>query len=515
MGILNLSSEPCLVTRDEGPDVVEVVTPATDSGYFVETRLAKPGFFARVAANPARDWVLLFLAIQCLVNVDGNTNARSRWASMAALAEDHSFRIDNYHEQTIDWAQTPDGHYYSNKAPGPALLGYPLFLLMDKISTLGAKNREERDRKRLEDRSAVLHALSVATQAIPYGLIVLGLIAALGRMGLPVRALHVAALALLFGNTGSLFMNTYCGHGMATTFVVALLLAWHKNRPFLVGLFFGLATLCDYGAALLLLPLLWVLWRRSGTRLRRFGRFVLGGVMPAAVFAAYHQYCFGSPLSLPNKFQNPAFVDIANVVPNLWGVLRLVPRAEVVADLLWSTQRGLLFTQPWILLSLLIVPFLFWHKSGWLPERRAFVRWTSVFGAFGLILLLGMNASFGGWHGGATPGPRYLAVAFPALALAMAGIYARASEFWRQALVVTLVVSVVLFVLFYSTAELLAQPSDPLSPFYFNLLVGGQGKNLSRCLFIVLGFAWAGWRAVQGVRRETGAEHLLSEGAVG
>jgi F0F1-type ATP synthase assembly protein I len=92
----------------------------------------------------------------------------------------------------------------------------------------------------------------------------------------------------------------------------------------------------------------------------------------------------------------------------------------------------------------------------------------------------------------------------------MTGIYTRASEFWRQALVVTLVVSVVLFVLFYSTAELLAQPSDPLSPFYFNLLVGGQGKNLSRCLFIVLGFAWAGWRAVQGVRREEGRSTALS-----
>ena len=45
---------------------------------------------------------------------------------------------------------------------------------------------------------------------------------------------------------------------------------------------------------------------------------------------------------------------------------------------------------------------------------------------------------------------------------------------------------------------------------YFNLLVGGQGKNLSRCLFIVLGFAWAGWRAVQGVRREEGCSTALA-----
>ena len=497
-----LSSEPSILAKDEGLDLAEVVTPAGVSS--VEPRVAKPGFFARVAANPSRDWVLLFLAIQCLVDLDGHINTHSRWATMAAMAEDHSFRIDKYQGQTIDWSQTPDGYYYSNKAPGPALLGYPLFYLMDKISTHGAKSREERDRKRLEDRRTVLHALSVATQAIPYGLIVFLLIAALQRMGLPTRALHVAALALLFGNTGSLFMNTYFGHGMATMFVAALLLAWHKNRPLLVGLFFGLATLCDYSSALLLLPLLWFLWRRPGTRLRRLGRFLLGGVAPAVAFAAYHKHCFGSPFSLANKFQNPAFVDVAKDVPNLWGVLRLIPRPGVVADLLWSTQRGLLYTQPWVLLCLLVVPFLFWRKSGWLPEQRAFVKWTSVVATLGLILLLGMNASFGGWHGGATPGPRYLSIAFPALALAMTGIYIRVGEFWRQALLVTLVVSVVLFVLVYSTDELLAQPDDPLLPFYFNLLLGGRGKNLSRCLFVVLGFAWAGWRAFHRVRREEG-----------
>jgi len=490
---------------DAGHDL-DSVTPVAASSRSTDLTgvgmQARPGFFARVAANPARDWVLLFLAIQCLVNLEGFTNTHSRWATLAAMTEDHSFRIDRYQEQTIDWAQTPDGHFYSNKAPGPALVGYPLFWLMDMISTHGAKNREERDQRRTEDRNTVLHVLSVATQAVPYGLVVFLFIAALQRLGLPAGALHVAALTLLFGNTGSLFMNTYFGHGMATMFVVALLLALHRNKSVLVGLFFGLATLCDYGAALLLVPLLWVLWRRRRHSLRHVGRFVLGGAAPAVAFAVYHTLCFGSPFCLPSKFQNPAFVDVAKEVPNLWGVLRLLPRREAVFDLLWSSHRGLLYTQPWVLLCLLMLPFLLWRKSGWLPEQRAFVKWTSAFGVSGLILLLGMNASFGAWHGGATPGPRYLAIAFPALALAMTGVYARASELWRQALLVTLVVSILLFVLLFSTANVLAQPDDPLFPFYLNQLIAEQGKNLSRCLFIVLGFAWAGWRAVHSVRRE-------------
>ena len=373
---------------------------------------------------------------------------------------------------------------------------------MDKISTRGAADCAGRDRRRLQDRSTVLHILSVATQAVPYGVIVLLFVAALQRRGFPARALHIVALALLFGNSGSLFMNTYFGHGMATMFVLAMLLALYRNAFLLIGLFFGLATLCEYSAALLLLPLLWAMGRRRRLSLSRIGRFLLGGVAPAVAFAAYHIRCFGGPSTLPNKFQNPAFVDVAKDAPNLWGVLHLLPRPDVVSALLWGQERGLLYTQPWVLLCLLLVPLLLWRRSGWVPRQRAFAKWTSGFAVLGLVLLLWMNASFGGWHGGATPGPRYLAIAFPALALAMAGIYCRAPEFWRQALLVALAVSILLFVLLYSTLEILAQPENPLLPFYLSQLTSGQGKNLQRCLFIVLGFAWVSWRAVRSIRRD-------------
>lgn len=113
-----------------------------------ETVAVKQGWLTRLARNPARDWAILFLAIQCLVSVEGYTNAYSRWASLAAMVEDHSLHIDRYYQHTIDWARTPRGHYYSNKAPGPALLGYPLFWLMDRVSTRSATTREQRDRER-------------------------------------------------------------------------------------------------------------------------------------------------------------------------------------------------------------------------------------------------------------------------------------------------------------------------------------------------------------------------------
>jgi hypothetical protein len=372
---------------------------------------------------------------------------------------------------------------------------------MDCISILGAKTREERDQKRLEARITVLHILSVVTQAVPYGLIVMLLVAALQPLGFSLCALHITAVALLFGNTASLYMNTYFGHGMAAMFVLAMLWALHRGMPFWIGLFFGLASLCDYGAVLLGLPLLWAVWHLRRWKVRILGQFLLGGLVPGAIFVAYHCYCFGGPFSLPNKFQNPAFLDVPKHIPNLWGVLRLFPKYSVVLDLLWSPARGLLYTQPWVLLCLLLMPFLLWRRSGWTREQRAFAMRTSGFAVFGLALLLWMNSSFGAWHGGSTQGPRYLSVAFPALALALAGLLMRAPEFWRQALVVTLGVSVVLFLLLFSTSDVRPQPKDPLLAFYLSRLLEDRGRHLERGLFIALGFAWVGWRAWRDIRR--------------
>jgi hypothetical protein len=469
------SSEP-------SPPPLDGTVPAASesvTGPRVQTRPAKNGFLRRLWRNPARDWALLFLLIQAVVNVDGFVNSYSRWCTMVALAENRTVCIDGYEQHTIDWSQTPDGHYYSNKAPGPALLGYPVFWVMDRFDTWGIRSRPERDQRRLDHRLPMLHALSVLTQALPYALLVLLVVAGMQERGFSKASLHWVAVGLLFGNTACLFMNTYFGHGMSTMFILALLLALHRRRPFLAGLAFGLAVLCDYSVPLLILPVLLAMWR----------------LRPAAGFASYHYHCFGSPLSLANKFQNPAFVDMAKGVPNLWGVLRLLPRPEVIGDLLWSQERGLLFTQPWVLLALLLLPVLLWCRAGWTAEQRAFAKWTAGYATFGLLLLLWMNGSFGGWHGGATPGPRYLSPAFPALIITTGAIYGRAPLFWRQLLTVGLIASLLPFVLLFSTTEILAQPESQILPFYLNQLFSGQGKNLQRFVFIVLGFGWAAWRA--------------------
>jgi hypothetical protein len=56
---------------------------------------------------------------------------------------------------------------------------------------------------------------------------------------------------------------------------------------------------------------------------------------------------------------------------------------------------------------------------GWIRQRSRFLeldrRIQGDFLFLGLCGLLYMNAGFGGWWGGASPGPRYLSVIFPAI----------------------------------------------------------------------------------------------------
>ncbi len=122
--------------------------------------------------SPCRGWVLIFLVSNTLISFPNSTNPNSRLAALCAVVQDKSFRIDNYQGWTIDWAQTPDGHYYSNKAPGPMLLGYPVFWLIDKWLTFNELDRAARDQLREASSSITLKLLSLLFQVIPFAIFV-------------------------------------------------------------------------------------------------------------------------------------------------------------------------------------------------------------------------------------------------------------------------------------------------------------------------------------------------------
>jgi hypothetical protein len=78
-------------------------------------------------------WIVIFVAINLACPLRNGVNVYSRWATLASMAEDRSYAIDNYVSVTADWSRTPDGRYYSNKPPGPMLAGFPLFLALRQM----------------------------------------------------------------------------------------------------------------------------------------------------------------------------------------------------------------------------------------------------------------------------------------------------------------------------------------------------------------------------------------------
>jgi hypothetical protein len=406
--------------------------------------------WTRLRANPVSHWCVLFLILSVTVdNHLNNANPYARYATLQAIAEDHSLAIDAYEYTTCDWARPPGGHYYSNKAPGPTLLAVPFHLPVDAMVVAHAKDRKERDVRRKEARDAVLSYLAIALQAIPFALVVLLAAEALAKRGASRPAIELAALAMLFGNTASLLMNMFFGHGMAAWFTLAVALAMLERRMFLAGLFFGLDVLTDYGSALFL-PVLGLMIAFSGpsaARLRHLVRFGLGGLAPLLIFAGYHAYCFGGPFTLPNKYQNPVFVEHGG--RTLWGVIDLVPSWPIAKALLFGTGRGMWITQPWVLVLIAIFALLVWTRRLW-GDRLSAIRSAVPFALGGFVLLFLMNASFGGWHGGVCPGPRYLSAIFPVFGFALGLAYDKLPRPLRALLWLTVLPSLVLFILIWA-----------------------------------------------------------------
>ena len=445
----------------------------------------------RLRRNPVAHWCLLFVVLATTVDNHNDANPNSRYALLMAIAEDHSLAIDAYWSSTCDWSRTPDGHYYSNKAPGPTLMALPFYLPMDAMVVAHAKDRKTRDARRIDARDSLLHYLSIAMQAIPFALLVLVAADMLAARGVSRPAIELAALAMLFGNTASLLMNTFFGHGVAAVLTLGIALALLKRRYAVAGLLFGLDVLSDYGSALffpiLVVPLLasdWTDWR---TGLRRVLRFALGGLGPFVVFAAYHWLCFGGPLTLPNKFMNPVFVEKGGRA--LWGVIDFLPNPRVAYALLFGAGRGLLVTQPWVLLLGALLLLLSWRKRRWPDQRMAAARAVLPLAFGGLAVLFLMTASFGGWHGGVCPGPRYLSAIFPVIGLALGLSYDSFSRPLRIALWLSVLPAIVLFSIIWAGDPAIWPQHEIWRRCQETLFKFGLVKTYLRLSWIVFAFA--------------------------
>ena len=311
--------------------------------------MAQPCFGS--SKNPIWPWLVAFLLINLMARDTGGVNTLSRFATLKAMVVQKTFRIDSYRHWTHDWAQTPDGHYYSNKAPGPMFIGYPVFYFIESLTGMDSKRTGNGEEQAPPVRPFIQFIVSFIVQVIPYMILCVLCIRYLQQTEISEQAILFAGLALLFGNTASVYMNLYFGHGIAAIFILLMCLFMLKKNYFGVGLAYGLTLLCDYGAGLMLPPLVLSILFQNKRDLSWIKPFLLGGIFPGVLWCWYHISCFGSPFTIPGAYQNPMFKDAIGE-KNLGGIFYASIKWDIVVELLFGKVRGILFTQPWLIIFL-------------------------------------------------------------------------------------------------------------------------------------------------------------------
>jgi hypothetical protein len=425
-------------------------------------------------------WAALFVVLGALGVQIGGTNAVARIAGLRAFTEEGSLNIDHYHDWSDDWSRAPSGHYYPDKAPGGVLFGIPAFFVIDFPFRQFAGEPRDNQGRAAPPGLPELFLLCFVMQLLPFSLLVLHISRKCeGLFGGDLPA-HFFALAALFGNTAALYMNTYFGHGLAALLTLSGFFAWLRGRYGTASAFLAASLLTDYGTGLVVpFFLAATLWRERSWR--PLGKISLAALPFALIWIWYHTVAFGSPFALSTKFCNPDLIEPVSGASLLEGMYGLVPSPRVFAKLLFGPERGILYTQPWLLA---IFPLLF--------ARTHLPRGTKLFLMGSLLALLWMNSSIGGWHGGWGVGPRYLCLLFPSIALVLALAWRDLSQLWHALLWIGLAVALAFRVLTFPFSPL--APAESLWGYFIDLYrLGTESPDAVPLLIAAIcGFLLAG-----------------------
>jgi len=361
----------------------------------------------------------------------------SRFDLTRAIVEQRTLSIDAFADNTGDRAYR-DGHWYSDKAPLPALLAIPAYQayhLMDrargKAPAYEAFGTPERPAARLTVNRSFqrgLYVCSLSTVALSG--------VALGLILFELLRRRMSTTGALWGSAGTLFATCifpystgFYGHVMAGAFLAgaALLLdplhpsngpppSWARSAG--AGACLAAAVGCEYLAAVpaLALALALVAGHRRAHWPRWLAGLALGALGPGLALGAYHYACFGAPWRTGYSF----IVNARFAAGHANGFLGIRwPKPLPIAGLLVGRFRGLFYVAPVTLLLLvgLVARAL---------KRDA----TALAGGLAFTTLLLVNSSYYMWWGGAAAGPRHLVPALGLLALGLPWLWAQRWSRW-------------------------------------------------------------------------------------
>jgi hypothetical protein len=367
--------------------------------------------FLAVLAAAALTYALPFRQPDC--------NTTSHYALVQMLASG-TRSIDSIHGQSCDISWS-GGHFYSNKAPGLALVSVPWYALLRGFDAL-RPNRLARA------------SFPAAMRAIPRrNLWLLGLwgavLPALGSLILVRRLAEriepgsgvLAAATLGFATILLPFASLYFSHALAAFLALAAFaLTTRLKRTFLAGAIAGFGVVVEYPFAMLAAVLAVYVVVRAGARSAAW--FAAGAALGIAPLFIFNAWAYGSPfhLSYLGAVLVPGITGHDVLGANSSGFFGVgLPRPGGALHVL-AGRRGLLSVAP----VLLLVPYglrLMW--------RRGDVAESALISAILAVFLI-YNFGYYSPLGGATPGPRLLVSILGIAVVGLAPVFRTAPLTW-------------------------------------------------------------------------------------
>ncbi|MGI8826111.1 MAG: hypothetical protein ACR2JC_10795 [Chloroflexota bacterium] len=412
-----------------------------------------------------RVFVLAFVVYAYFMPRWADWNIDSRLDLVHAIVHDRSLRIDRYHWNTWDKAVVRDprthvDHFYSDKAPGTAFLGAPVYaaytvarqapvlgagihallkndawkipLALGQTSTqkaagprgnsLGGCQRSGAGSVQyipwgnrlapfpsMKDWALSKYVVSVGAVAFPSALFTafffwfLSLFARSRRTPWLVTGLYAFCTVALPYST-NFYSHQLAAGALFTAF--ALLYLWRRKRgrtwyPAISGFLLGFAFFTEYTvlmvAGVVFLYALPALWNRRGM----LGSFLLAGALPVLGLLAYNKAAFGSALDTGYSHD---FCWSSAQAAGLAGFT--YPHGGPLYDLTLGSFRGLFYLSPFLLLA---------FPGAVLAWRRR-VRLEPVVCLLLSAAFIVLLSAYWGWNGGKVEGPRYLVPIVPFLA---------------------------------------------------------------------------------------------------
>jgi hypothetical protein len=339
----------------------------------------------------------------------GGYNENSRFDLIFSVVQKGRLTIDNFQNQPATFTDDKaffNGHYYSDKAIGPAVIGaivYFPFYWLKKIINFGHQATTE---------TIITYLVIGIPSAIAGSLMyILCWYLSRSRFQAYLVTLTVTLGTMYFPYSITFFSHQFTSSLLFVAFLLIFLLKerpekWKKGYSFLLGSLMGWALISDFQSIIIIFALVayyfFVLWRnRTYWRFRSIILPMLGGLIPVLLQLAYNKLCFGNFFTIGYATEsNPQFSS--GMAQGIMGIHW--PSLSVLYYMTVHPTMGLFWQSPALLLSVAGVVIIF-------LERR--YRIEAILAMFIIVVFLVIMSGYYMWWGGSALGPRFIIPMLP------------------------------------------------------------------------------------------------------